>query len=126
MIDTSRGASLLSWQWSIYPNGHRDRRNLVLHALTVPLFMAGTCTLAASPLAGGLAIAWAALGGLASMGVAMALQGRGHSLEETRPVPFDGPVDVGARIFAEQWITFPRFVLSGGFARAWLEGARTK
>ena len=42
-------------------------------------------------------------------------------------VPEDVPLyhgdiaDTGllARIFAEQWITFPRFVLGGGFARAW-------
>jgi hypothetical protein len=38
-----------------------------------------------------------------------------------RPVPFAGPVDVVSRIFAEQLITFPRFVLSGQFARAWRE-----
>ena len=25
------------------------------------------------------------------------------------------------RFFVEQWITFPRYVLSGGFSRAWRE-----
>jgi hypothetical protein len=49
----------------------------------------------------------------------MAVQGRGHRLEKNAPVPFRGPLDVLARIFVEQWVTFPRFVLSGGFARAW-------
>jgi hypothetical protein len=34
-------------------------------------------------------------------------------------VPFEGPLDVLSRIVLEQWITFPRFVLSGSFARAW-------
>jgi hypothetical protein len=51
----------------------------------------------------------------------MALQGRGHRGELVHPVPFAGPVDVVSRIFAEQLITFPRFVLSGQFARAWRE-----
>lgn len=29
------------------------------------------------------------------------------------------PLDVVVRIFTEQWVKFPRFVASGGFARAW-------
>ena len=29
--------------------------------------------------------------------------------------------DWAARLFVEQWVTFPRYVLSGGFARAWRE-----
>jgi hypothetical protein len=51
--------------------------------------------------------------------LAMALQGRGHRRESTPPAPFSGLPDVIFRIFAEQLITFPRFVLSGEFARAW-------
>src|SRR5262245_48561438 len=95
---------LLSWQWNLYPEGHRDRRNLVLHALTVPLFEAGTVALVAAPFVSG----WLALGGLVAMALAMALQGRGHRAEATAPVPFAGPLDVVARIFVEQWVTFPR------------------
>jgi hypothetical protein len=29
-----------------------------------------------------------------------------------------------ARLLVEQWITFPRFVVSGGFARAWRSTSR--
>jgi hypothetical protein len=120
MTDTDRGTSLLSWQWSIYATGHRDRRNLVVHALTVPFFLGGTCALVFSPvLASGFSGAWVAVAALLSMVAAVGLQGRGHALEATRPVPFEGPLDVVARIFAEQWITFPRYVLSGGYSRAW-------
>ena len=32
--------------------------------------------------------------------------------------PFTSPANAVARIFCEQWITFPRFVLSGGWYRA--------
>lgn len=53
------------------------------------------------------------------MAAAVAAQGRGHAREATRPVPFRGAADVAVRIVVEQWVTFPRFVLSGGFAAAW-------
>ena len=110
-----RAGGLLAWQWSLYRDGHRDRRNLALHAVTVPLFLAGTSLLVLSPFTSGAL----AVGGAASMLAAVAAQGRGHSLELARPVPFRGAGDFLARFFVEQWVTFPRFVLSGGFARAW-------
>jgi len=40
-------------------------------------------------------------------------QGRGHKLEEHPAEPFNGPGDFIRRILREQFITFPRFVLSG-------------
>jgi hypothetical protein len=39
-------------------------------------------------------------------------------------VAFRGPGDFLARFFAEQWFTFPRYVLSGRFADAWRRAAR--
>ena len=115
-MDTREGG-LLRWQWSLYPGGHRDRRNLALHILTAPLFLIGTCVLLASPWTG-----WrAAMGGAALMIVALFAQGRGHKLEATAPSPFLGPLDVVRRFIAEQWVTFPRYVLSGKFAAAWRE-----
>jgi hypothetical protein len=112
---TERTEALLPWQWKLYPGNHAERRNLLLHGVTVPMFQLGTVLLVASPLVG-LACA---VPGLIGMVAAVAIQGRGHRLETTPPVPFRGPGDVVARIFVEQWVTFPRFVLSGGFTRAW-------
>jgi hypothetical protein len=106
---------ILSWQWSLYPEGHRDRRNLAVHLATVPVFMTGTLLVLTAPMTS----PWAAVAGVAAMFLAMAAQGRGHRGEASAPVPFEGPLDVVSRIFVEQWVTFPRFVLSGGFARAW-------
>ncbi|HTJ46821.1 MAG TPA: hypothetical protein VL463_32180 [Kofleriaceae bacterium] len=106
---------LVAWQWSLYRDNHANRANLVIHALTNPLFLAGTIAIP-------LAIAarwWLAPLGLVAMIAAIALQGRGHAREAVAPVPFRGPTDVVARIFVEQWITWPRFVASGGFTRAW-------
>lgn len=115
MTHDDRSAGLLAWQLKLYPDGHRDRRNLLVHALTVPLFLTGTLTL----LGGALVAPWTPLAGLAAMATALVAQGRGHKREATAPVPFRGPGDVLARLFVEQWVTFPRFVLGGGFARAW-------
>ena len=110
-----RGGSLLAWQWSNYPAGHRDRRNLLVHALTVPVFQVGTVTFLMSPFVS----AWLAPLGLGAMAGTMMLQGRTHRLERKAPVPFRGPGDVVARFLAEQWLTFPRYVASGGFGEAW-------
>jgi hypothetical protein len=111
------GRSLLERQWAGYGDAHRDRLNLGLHAATVPVFWAGTCALALAPVThlGG------AIAGLLALLLPVIAQGRGHRGEARAPAPFRGPGDFLARIFAEQWITFPRYVLTGGFARAWRE-----
>lgn len=118
-MDDQRPGGLVTWQWQLYPHNHADRGNLVLHVVTVPLFWLGTL----APLVALVTTPWLALAALA-MPVAMAAQGRGHRRESVAPVPFRGPADVVGRIVAEQWLTFPRFVLSGGLARAWRAGRR--
>jgi len=115
MTPPVREGGLLAWQFRNYPNGHRDRRNLALHALTQPLFLLGTCALLLSPLLGARLLAFA----VPALIAPLAVQGLGHGMEPNRPSPFLGPGDYLARLFVEQWITFPRFVLGGGFARAW-------
>jgi hypothetical protein len=112
---------LLEWQWGIYEATHKNRRNLLLHAATVPFFLAGTLALVASPVLG----LWLAPAGLLAMALVMLLQGRTHRLEEVAPAPFLGTGDVLGRMLAEQWITFPRFVLSGAFGRAWRAAGAT-
>ena len=111
---------LLAFQWAVYPDAHRDRRNLLIHLLTVPIFMAGTILALATPWQG----PWGLLLGLVAMMGAIAAQGRGHRNEQQPPAPFRGPADVVLRIFAEQWITFPRFVLSGGLRRNYARDVR--
>jgi hypothetical protein len=108
---------LLRWQWEGYPRYHRSRANLLLHIVVVPLFLAGNLAIVL-----GLAtLAWApAVVGIAATAISLALQGRGHGGEPLPPEPFTGPVNAVARLVCEQWITFPRFVLSGG----WLEALR--
>ena len=101
---------LLEWQWSDYRAKHRTRANLLVHIVSVPFFQLGTVLLV---YAGMRFSGVAALLGAAGMVVALVVQGRGHRLEPETPTPFDGPVDFVSRFYAEQWVTCPRFVLSG-------------
>jgi uncharacterized membrane protein YGL010W len=123
-VVVERGAGTLtpnvvSWQWRVYPSAHRDRRNLIIHAVTVPLFTIGLILTAA-----GLArfAALSTVFGVALVLGAIVAQGRGHRFEREAPQPFRSTVDALVRLVVEQLVTFPRFVLRGGFARAWSDG----
>jgi hypothetical protein len=112
-MDTERPHGLLAWQWDNYATNHKHPTNLVIHAVTVPLFWLGALSVVTAPFVG-----WAGLGGLVPMALAAALQGRGHKLESVGPLPFRGPFDAVKRLWWEQWITFPKFVLSGRWSQA--------
>ncbi len=120
-MNIEREDGLLAWQRLNYPPAHRDRHNLAVHAVTVPLFILGTCAVLLVPL---VSAGWLAPCGLGAMLAAVALQGRTHKREKIPPAPFRGPRDFLMRLFAEQWVTFPRYVLSGEFARAWRAGSK--
>jgi hypothetical protein len=114
--------SFLAQHMVDYPELHRDRFNLAIHVFLVPMFQAGIVT----AIAGAALRDWRyAAAGLASSLVSIVLQGRGHAREEKKPT-FGGPLNVVARIFAEQFVTFPRFVLGGGWLRAWRASAQTR
>jgi hypothetical protein len=103
---------LLQWQWNGYQRAHLSRANLAIHVITVPMFVLGTTAIACSIVT--LSPRWA-LGGALAMGSAMALQGLGHRLEPNAPAPFTGIGNMASRIFLEQWVTFPRYLLSGAW-----------
>lgn len=107
---------LLRWQWTGYSRYHQSRANLLLHLAVVPLFLAGNVFLLVA-----LALGWwvGVAISLAAMVLSVALQGRGHGQEAVPPEPFTSPLNAVLRIVLEQWVTFPRFVLSGGWRRAW-------
>ena len=113
-MGTGREGGLLAWQFRDYAERHQDRLNLWLHLYAVPAFIAGVLAavfnlFALSVVGVVVCVVFAAL--------AFLVQGLGHKRESTRPVPFDGPADFLRRVFAEQFVTFPRFVLSGGWMR---------
>jgi len=119
-IDAMSVTGLLAWQWQGYARYHQSRVNLLMHIVLVPLFLLGNIAV----LAGVIRLSWSvAIAGLGLMSASIALQGRGHRGEPEPPVPFSSPANALSRIFLEQWITFPRFVSSGGWLRA-LRNAR--
>ena len=105
---------LLAWQWSDYAGKHRNRVNLLIHIVAIPLFMLG-CVIALVALFKGLGLIFL---GLLAMALSVVVQGVGHKFETVRPAPFKGFPDFVRRVFFEQWVTFPRYVLSGGWSRA--------
>lgn len=107
-------SELTVWQWATYDDNHRDRRNLLIHVVAVPLFWTGCASLVLAVVFG--SVLYVGCGAVALV-LSLILQGRGHKLERVPPVPFKGPGDFIGRIFIEQWITFPRFVLTGGWWR---------
>jgi hypothetical protein len=113
-----RPDGLLAWQWGLYPNGHQDRVNLLLHLVTAPLFSVGTLAALLAPVLGG----WLAPAGLALMGAVLGIQGAGHAREANGPAPFRSRADALLRLCVENWFTFPRFVLSGRWAEQWRAG----
>ena len=110
---------LLRWQWQLYPEAHRRRTTLAIHVVTSPIFVMGSLMLGVTPIFG-----WHfAVAGALFMATTVLAQGWAHGQEDAKPVPFDGPLDFVARFFAEQFVTFPRFVFTGAFARAWRRNA---
>lgn len=107
-------SSLSRVQWQGYAQYHRSRFNLLTHIVFVPLFLAANVLLLVAVIERRwlLALAAAVLTLLA-----LAVQGRGHRAEPRPPEPFTSPRNAIARILIEQWLTFPRFVLSGAWSQ---------
>jgi len=118
--ETMSVSELLRWQWAGYPRYHQSRVNLLLHIIVVPVFLLGNIALVA-----GIARAsWGmGAGGAISMVTSMALQGLGHRREPVPPEPFTSGLNALLRILCEQWVTFPRFVVSGGWYHAWRQAS---
>jgi 2-hydroxy-palmitic acid dioxygenase Mpo1-like len=118
---TSSG--LLRWQWEGYPRYHQSRFNLLLHIVFVPLFVVSNIAFLVAIVQRSWLVGIVAV---VVMAFAIALQGRGHRHEPVPPEPFTSPLNAVSRIFLEQWVTFPRFVLSGGWWWALRHSAATR
>ncbi|GAC1031165.1 DUF962 domain-containing protein [Pseudomonas sp. No.21] len=111
-----RHPNLRAWQWKTYARNHRHPTNLVLHLLAVPLFIVATLVLLDGLFTlSVLNIALGVIGLAASLG----LQSHGHRLEAEAPEPFADRKDAVGRLLTEQFVTFPRFFLSGAWWRNW-------
>jgi len=118
---SKRLPNLPAWQWRGYHHNHRNPVNLVLHLIAVPLFIIGTLLVLSGLFELDLGeIAVGVIGLIAALG----LQRQGHRLEAEQPEPFSDRQDAVKRLLTEQFITFPRFVFSGAWWRAWRERHR--
>lgn len=104
----------LGIDWTSYKRVHSDRRNLLIHAIAVPLFIAAMAFLAVCLVRGEYVFAGLSLVGAMT---AMVLQGRGHAFELHAPEPFSGPGNFLRRWFREQFLVFPAFFLTGRWWR---------
>jgi hypothetical protein len=107
--------NLVQWQRDVYPEVHSLRSTLLVHAVTVPVFVAATFGFVAAlftlhPLAAALCV-----GIMAGAYGAEAVMHR----REPRSYAVEGAADGLSRLFVEHFVTFWRFVLDGGWARAY-------
>ncbi|MBH3472480.1 Mpo1-like protein [Pseudomonas putida] len=112
---SKRLPNLPAWQWRGYHNNHRHPANLVLHLIAVPLFILGALLILSGLFA--LDLGQIAVGVIALI-AGLGLQRHGHRLEVEQPEPFANRQDAVQRLLTEQFITFPRFVLSGAWWKA--------
>jgi uncharacterized membrane protein YGL010W len=99
----------VEWAWRETPPVHKDSKNLLIHIVAVPLFVAGHVLLVVATIYSW----WLAVVALAVVAVSIALQGIGHSMENQQVPAFTGPRDFVRRLYAEQFFNFWRFVVSG-------------
>ncbi|KAF1030529.1 MAG: hypothetical protein GAK37_01286 [Pseudomonas sp.] len=111
-----RHPNLPAWQWRTYPQHHQHPANLALHMIAVPLFIVGFLLIASGVFSLSL-ISFAI--GVVGIVAGLALQRQGHRLEARASEPFSDTQDAIQRLVLEQFVTFPRFVLSGAWLKAW-------
>jgi hypothetical protein len=112
-------AEVVNQQWDGYAERHRNKVNLLIHIVTVPLVW-----FACIQVLGGLVLMLIGVGGLqmwiyAAILIALALfaQNYGNGMEQSRRPAPSNPKDFAIHAAAEQFVTFPRFVLTGGWLR---------
>ncbi len=110
---------LLEKQWSDYSERHRNKVNLLIHIVTVPLVwiagiqLFGSLLLLVSGLGAFKFMVWAAI----LIGVALFAQSHGNAMEAVKPPAFTHWKDFAINTAVEQFVTFPRFVLTGTWLR---------
>lgn len=112
-------AEILNQQWSDYAERHRNKLNLLIHIGTVPLVW-----IAGLQVVGGLILMLIGVGGFSTLltaaflvAVALFAQAYGNSLEAVKPRTHADAKAFALNAVAEQFVTFPRFVLTGHWLR---------
>lgn len=106
---------LIQWQYSSFAKFHQSKLNLWIHIVAVPIFVSCFCLLILGIFTFNLNIVFISMAGMVG---SIVIQGVGHKKEQLPPEAFTGPINVIVRIFLEQTYTFPKFVFTGGWAKA--------
>lgn len=99
-----------------YSRLHRNRTNLLIHAVAVPVFLLANVSLVVGLLQLDITRMVISVGFIA---LSLGVQKLGHSMEATPAAPFADPGDFLRRIYSEQFSRFWLFVLSGGWSANW-------
>ena len=103
---------LLKWQWKGYSQFHQNRMNLIIHIFAIPLFMLSNILFVISLVK--LSIIMFGIS-ILLINFPLILEAIGHGNESMKAIPFSSVMNAVVRLFLEQWITFPRFVISGNW-----------
>lgn len=106
---------LIQWQWNEYHDFHGNKVNLLIHIVAVPALLMAQVSLVFSLVSQAYLVT---LLSLLVVAASFGSQGIGHKKEDKPSIPFTSPFNAIARLMVEQWINFPRFVLSGGWWKA--------
>jgi Protein of unknown function (DUF962) len=112
-------AEVVNEQWRGYDERHQNKVNLLIHIVTVPLVwiagiqLIGALLLMLTGVGGFTVLVWAAI----LVAVALFAQSHGNSMEAVKPAPFRDWKTFAVNAAAEQFVTFPRFVLTGQWLR---------
>lgn len=111
---------LIESQWSDYSTRHRKRNHLLIQIVAVPLFWLASIQVLGALLLmlmgvphGFRMLLWAAV----LIGLSLGAQAVGRSLEYGAAQPAVSPIEFARRTLVEQFVTFPRFLLTGGWLR---------
>ena len=111
---------LVDQQWGDYAERHRNKTHLMLKVVAVPLvWLAGVQAFGALLLmlmpgvSGFSVLLWA----LVLVAISVFLQYRGAAMEASPPKPFAFTKDTALRLAADNFVNFPRFLLTGEWLR---------
>lgn len=104
----------IGWQWKGYAKYHQNKGNLLVHVFAVPLIWFSVVMFVYGILKFSLVAVFL---GFIAIFVSLILQNIGHKREQNPAVPFENKTDFLKRLLCEQFVTFPRFILTGGWSR---------
>ena len=114
---SQQDTSYIAMTWCEFQRVHQTRSSLLVHCLMVPVFAIGVIAGFYLTLNNGIAVGWPYF---ALALVSFAAQGISHkTLERNALPPMTGLLEIPRRFLIEQYLSWPRALLSGTIVRLW-------